>query len=30
MTHKVIDSEFLERYNPIKLQDFKKGVYRNK
>ena len=25
MTHKVINSEFLERYNPIKLQDFKKG-----
>ena len=28
MTHKVIDSEFLKRFNPIKLKDFKKGIYR--
>ena len=28
MTRKVIDSEFLEIYNPIKSQDFKEGVYR--
>ena len=28
MTHKVINSEFLKRYNPINLKDFKKGIYR--